>query len=131
MARPARSACASIATSPNFPTSPTTATCPRCGAKRPGSGRIGRRKQHGDGGSDPGLAADVEPTAMALDDVLDDRQTEAGAADPAAARRIDPIEALGQPRNMLGGDALALVGDPEPQHFPVEIERDVHRAVGP
>src|SRR5579872_5867183 len=61
-------------------------------------------------------AGDVEPTAMAVDDVLDDRQTEAGAAQFARARRIDAVEPLGQPRQVFAGDAVALVGNRDRYH---------------
>ena len=35
------------------------------------------------------------------------QRLEAGAADRAAAAGIDPVEAFGQPRNMLGGNPFA------------------------
>src|SRR5882757_5067665 len=57
------------------------------------------------------LAVDLQPAAMPADDVLDDGEAEAGAADGAAARRVDPVESLGQARQVLLGDALALVAD--------------------
>ena len=56
-------------------------------------------------------APDVEPAAVAQHDMLDDGEAEPGAADRAAAPGIDPVEALGEPRDMLGRDALALVDD--------------------
>ena len=46
---------------------------------------------------------------MAVDDVLDDGEAEAGAAQLARARGIDAIEALGEPRQMVGRNAVALV----------------------
>ena len=46
---------------------------------------------------------------MALDDMLDDGEAEPGAARIAAARGIDAVEALGQAREMVGGDAVAMV----------------------
>ena len=55
------------------------------------------------------LAFDGEAAAVALDDMLDDRQAEAGAAERAAAAGVDPVEALGHAGDMLGRDALALV----------------------
>jgi hypothetical protein len=54
-------------------------------------------------------ALDVEKSAVAVEDVLDDREPEPGAAHFARARGIDAIESLGQSRQMLAGDALALV----------------------
>jgi len=54
-------------------------------------------------------ALDVEKTAMAVEDVLDDREPEPGAAHFARPRGVDAVEPLGQSRQMLAGDALALV----------------------
>ena len=48
---------------------------------------------------------------MAADDVLGDGEAEAGAAQPPRAGRVDAVEALGQPREMLAGDARALIDD--------------------
>jgi hypothetical protein len=41
-----------------------------------------------------------------LDQVLDDRQAEAGAADLARAARIDPVEVSGAFRNIQWGISL-------------------------
>ena len=57
----------------------------------------------------PSSRRDVEPAAVAQHDMLDDGEAEAGAADRAAAARIDAVEALGEARDMVGRDALALV----------------------
>src|SRR5258707_1245532 len=46
-------------------------------------------------------------------DMFDEGEPEPGAAALAAGARIDPIEALGQPRDMGGGDALAMVDHAE------------------
>ena len=45
--------------------------------------------------------------------VLDDREAEASAAGRARAAAVDAIEALGEPRQVLGRDADAGVGDRE------------------
>src|SRR5207244_221559 len=58
-----------------------------------------------------GFAADVELAAVALRDVLDDRQAETGAARLARAAAVDAVEALGQARQGLAPDADAAVGD--------------------
>ena len=50
--------------------------------------------------------------AVGLDDVLDDRQAEAGAAELARARLVDAVEALGQARQVLGRHADAGVARP-------------------
>src|SRR6202030_2905317 len=57
------------------------------------------------------LALDLERAAVVGDDVLDDGKTEPGAAELARAGGIDPVEALRQPRDVLGQDALAVVAD--------------------
>ena len=48
--------------------------------------------------------------AVQLDQVLDDRQAEAGAAGIARARLVDAVEALEHARQILVGNARALVG---------------------
>ena len=58
---------------------------------------------------------------MPLDDMLDDRQAQPGAAGIAAARGIDPIEALGQARQMFWRDAFAGVA--HRQQCPAVIAR--------
>src|SRR6266851_2729471 len=55
------------------------------------------------------LAGDVEPPAMSVDDVLDDRQTQSGTSHRAGARRIDAVEALGETRQMFATNALAVI----------------------
>ncbi len=57
----------------------------------------------------PGRLSMVSAAAMPVHDVLDQRETQAGAALRAAFGDIDPVEALGQPRQMLGGDARPVV----------------------
>ncbi len=46
---------------------------------------------------------------MALHHMLDDRQAQAGAAGVARAAAVDPVEALGQARQVLAGNADAGV----------------------
>ena len=55
-----------------------------------------------------------QPGAMAGQNVLDDRQAETRAAMVTAGLDIDPVEALGQPRQMLLGDARPEIADREP-----------------
>src|SRR5580704_17154623 len=43
-------------------------------------------------------AGDVEPAAMAVEHVLDDRQAETGAPQLSRSGVVDPVEALGQAR---------------------------------
>ena len=47
---------------------------------------------------------------MAVDDVLDDGQAQAGSQPLSALLALDAIEALGQARQVLAGDAGAVVG---------------------
>src|SRR5579862_4438174 len=63
----------------------------------------------GKSGARSGRAVDGQPAAVAVENVLDQRQAEAGAALRAAFGDVDAIEALGQPRQMLGRDAGAKI----------------------
>ena len=56
------------------------------------------------------LSTDTRP-AVDLGDVLHDRQTQSGTAEITAARLVDAVEALEQPRQVLALDAAPLVGD--------------------
>src|ERR1700689_3488850 len=64
---------------------------------------------YGEGGAYSGRAVDRQPTAMAVEDVLDERQTESGSTLRAAFADIDPIEALGQPRQVFRRDARPII----------------------
>src|SRR5215469_12366979 len=57
------------------------------------------------------LAVDLESAAVAADDVLDDGKPEARTPEITGAGRIHPVEALGQPRQMLTRDAFPLIDD--------------------
>src|SRR5690606_34934748 len=72
-------------------------------------GSVGERQAHCDGGAFALAAGDIEPPAMALDDVLDDRKAQAGPTGGAAAAGIDAIEPTRQVRNVLGVDSFAFV----------------------
>ena len=67
---------------------------------------------------------------MQLHDMLDDREAEPGAAEFARARAIDPIEALGEPRDIGGGNSLAGISDHEfhPEPLPSPFRRPGARA---
>src|SRR5258708_9571253 len=69
----------------------------------------GREKGDGKDRPDAELAGDVETAAVAVDDMLDDGEAESGAAQGARARRVDAIETLGQPGQVLAPDAFAVV----------------------
>src|SRR3546814_107501 len=55
------------------------------------------------------LALDLQPRLVQLQDVLDDRQAQAGAAGLARAAGGHAVEAFGDPRQVRGGDAVAAV----------------------
>src|SRR5205814_5474438 len=63
-------------------------------------------------------------------DMLDDSEAEAGAAGFAAARRIDPVEALGHPRQMLARNAGAIIGDGKQDPRAGPLGGDVDRRAG-
>src|SRR5262245_26761491 len=54
-------------------------------------------------------AIDGKAPAMAVEDVLDERQAEARSALCAALGDVDPIEPLGQPRQVFGCDPGTVV----------------------
>src|ERR1700683_4097303 len=58
-------------------------------------------QMHRERGASSRRAVDRQPAAMAVENVLDQRQTEAGTALIAALADADPIEALSEPRQML------------------------------
>ena len=79
---------------------------------------------------------DAQIPAVAVHDVLDDGEAEPGAAFLAARGGIDPIEALGEPRQVLRRDPRPVVGDARvwvtvaddgpgigPEHLPRLTER--------
>src|SRR4051794_10757748 len=85
---------------------------------RAGDRRRAGRRAHPQGGKDEPegralarLAVDVELTAMALHDVLDDRQSQPGAARLARAAAVDAIEALGEPRQVDACNPRTAVDD--------------------
>ena len=68
-----------------------------------------RRKVDAEGAAPAEAAVDGDAAAVGLGDVLDDGEAEAGAAELAAARLVDAVEALEEPRQVLARDAAALV----------------------
>jgi len=48
---------------------------------------------------------------VGLDDVLDDREAEAGSPEGTTARLVDAVESLEQPREMLRLDAASPIDD--------------------
>jgi hypothetical protein len=55
------------------------------------------------------LAFDKKTTAMAVDDVLDDGQSEARSPDRTAAPDIDAVEPLCEARNVLTGNTFPAI----------------------
>src|SRR5215208_3951138 len=72
--------------------------------------RLFAREPDGEGRPFAQFRSDDQLGAMAVEDMLDDRQAEAGAAAGTAFLYADPIEALGQARYVVGGDARTKVG---------------------
>src|SRR6187399_784819 len=74
-------------------------------------------------------AVDLEPPAMPMQRVFDDCEPQSRAAGLARAARIDAVEALGQTRQMLGGNARAGVAYGEMAARLVRPPADLHGAV--
>src|SRR5271168_630534 len=72
-----------------------------------------QRHDRGEGRALIGTADDRQPSAMARQDVLDDREPEAGAVLRTALPGVDAIESFGQARQMFGRDAAAEVAHGE------------------
>src|ERR1700688_4408762 len=64
-----------------------------------------RRKMAAEGAACALLALDLQPGTVSLQHMLDDGKAEARAAAGAAPAGIDPIESLGEARDVRGGDA--------------------------
>src|ERR1700674_2711458 len=73
--------------------------------------RLCERQADGEIGARPGRAFDRQAAAVAIETVLHQRQTEAGAALGAALADIDPVEPLGQARQVLRRDAGAIIAN--------------------
>src|SRR5271156_5263427 len=75
------------------------------------SGLRGRMQGHGGDERGPlvDAAGDRQPAAVAGEDMLDDGEAETGAVLGPALGRIDPVETLGQPRQVLGPNAVSVV----------------------
>src|SRR6185312_9593310 len=85
---------------------------------------------HGERSAFAARALDGEPAAVAIEDVLDQREAEAGAALRAAVDDIDTIESFGQTRQMFGRDARPVVADRDARfrcavHALCTLERDL------
>src|SRR5258708_6480180 len=76
----------------------------------------------------PRRARDLERGAVPAQRVLHDREPQSRAAAFARAAAIDAIEALGEARDVLGGDADAGVLDFERRSVRRLAPREAHRA---
>jgi len=64
---------------------------------------------HCESGAGTRRALDVQSAAVPVKHVLDEGQAQAGSALGAAIGDIDPVEPLGQPRQMLGRDTGTVI----------------------
>jgi hypothetical protein len=87
--------------------------------------RSSQRKPDLHFGALPDLAANFEQAAVTLYDLTDDREAETGASAVAAPGRINSVETLGKTREMLGGDALAVVANDQPLPMTDLIKSDL------
>src|SRR5579875_3385052 len=69
----------------------------------------GRRQEHGESAAAPDRALDLQSPAVAVHDMLDDGEAEAGAAELPRPRGVPPVEPLGKAWNLLPGDPLPLI----------------------
>ena len=69
------------------------------------------RQNDADGRAVRDSALDAQPAAVREDNVLDDGQLQAGAAQFARPGLVHPVEALGESRDVRLGDAVAGVGN--------------------
>src|SRR5271155_5308746 len=75
------------------------------------------------------LALHVQPSAVALQRVLDDGQTESRTALPARTPRVHAVKSFGQARYMLGRYADAAVDDREISAFFVRPPAHPYRSL--
>src|SRR4051812_30357390 len=68
-------------------------------------------ERDGEPGAGADAAVDGDLAADRLDQVLDDREAQAGPAELAAARLVDAVEPLEDAGQVVAGDADAVVGD--------------------
>ena len=79
--------------------------------RRSGTGPTGYRKAQGERRPGAFRAPDAHLAAVVGRDVLDDGQSQAGAAGVAGPGRVGPVEPLEDPLDVALRDADALVGD--------------------
>src|SRR2546426_10511094 len=70
-----------------------------------------QREHHREGRSCTQSALDAQASAVPIENMLDQRETEACSSHRAALFHVDAIEALGQARQVLGSDTGSIVAD--------------------
>src|SRR5687767_12348670 len=88
------------------------------------------RKVAGEGAAPSFAAVDFKASTMAMQRVFDDGEPETRAPGVAGTPRIDAVEALGEPRNVFGGDAGPRVAHGEMTPVRVGPPADLHAAFG-
>ena len=81
-----------------------------CALRAPRLGLDNNRKSDRYTCPDAELALDIEPPAVALDNVFDDSKAKACSARSPTAPRIRSIEAAGEVWHVFGGNAVTLIG---------------------
>src|SRR5215218_8513983 len=79
----------------------------------------------------PRLALDLKSAAVAVHDVLHDRQPKACSALAAACSHVDTVEPLREPRQMLVRDAWTIVANGQLHLARATRQGDVHLAACP
>src|ERR1043166_8290798 len=80
-------------------------------ARRPSLPHFASRRGDAHGGPALALALDLELAAVGAHQVLDDGEPEPGASELARAGLVHAVEALGDPRQVFGGNADSGVLD--------------------
>ena len=83
------------------------------------------RELQGEGGALPDRAFHLDGAMKELRQVTDQRQADAVTAGAAGPGFIDPVEAVKDSRQMLGGNADAIVGDADGYALRRGFEEDV------
>src|SRR5207237_9562762 len=106
-------------------------------------GGAGHRRGHGhhdarhgremddEGGPLAGFALHHDAAAVQGHQLLHDAEADAGALETARRRRLDLHESVEDPVEVMRRDPDALVGDGDPDPFPVAAHRDHHGAYRP
>src|SRR4051794_16666164 len=89
-----------------------------------------QREMAGEGAAASFDALDLEVPAMAVQRVFHDGEAESRSARLARTARIDPVEALGEPRDVLGGNAGAGIAHGKMCARVVNPPADGHAAFG-